>query len=89
MKKVLALLLAVDRAEDLGVLTHYGPKAALPYGGLYRFIDFALSNLLHSDIFKVAVLFQYRSDSLIKHIGSGDNHVTSHRKPLSEPVVQG
>lgn len=71
MQKVLALVLAVARVEDMGVLTYYRPKSALPFGGLYRFIDFALSNIMHSNINRIGVLFQYRSDSLIKHVESG------------------
>ena len=72
MQKVLGLILAVARAEDMGVLTHYRPKSTLPFGGIYRFIDFAMSNLMHSDINRVGILFQYRSDSLIKHIAYGE-----------------
>ena len=72
MQKVLGLVLAVERAENMSVLTHYRPKSALPFGGLYRFIDFAMSNFMHSNINRVGILFQYRSVSLIKHIGTGD-----------------
>jgi glucose-1-phosphate adenylyltransferase len=57
--------------DELSVLTLYRPKSALPFGGLYRVIDFPLSNLEHSGIEKVGVLSQYRSDSLLSHIGSG------------------
>ncbi len=71
MKKTLALILAGGRVDELSVLTLYRPKSALPFGGLYRVIDFPLSNLLHSDIERVGILSQYRSDSLINHIGSG------------------
>ncbi len=71
MKKTLALILAGGRVDELSVLTLYRPKSALPFGGLYRVIDFPLSNLLHSGIERVGILSQYRSDSLINHIGSG------------------
>ena len=67
----LAMILAGGRVDELGVLTHYRPKSAVPFGGFARVIDFALSNLLHSGVELVAILSQYRSYSLINHIGTG------------------
>ncbi|MBN2357604.1 glucose-1-phosphate adenylyltransferase [candidate division KSB1 bacterium] len=71
MEKTLALMLAGGRVDELSVLTLYRPKSALPFGGLYRVIDFPLSNLMNSGIERIGILSQYRSDSLINHIGSG------------------
>jgi glucose-1-phosphate adenylyltransferase len=71
MEKILAMILAGGRVNELGVLTHYRPKSTVPFGGLYRVIDFTLSNLMHSGISKVGVLSQYRSASLISHIEVG------------------
>ncbi len=71
MKKTLAMILAGGRVDELSVLTLYRPKSALPFGGMYRVIDFPLSNLMHSGIERIGILSQYRSDSLITHIGSG------------------
>ena len=68
---ILAMVLAGGRVDELGVLTHYRPKSAVPFGGFARVIDFALSNLMHSGIDRVAILSQYRSYSLINHIGTG------------------
>jgi len=68
----LALVLAGGRVDDLDVLTWHRPKSAVPFGGLYRVIDFALSNLMHSGLDRVAVLSQYRSHSLIEHLGGGE-----------------
>ena len=68
---ILAMVLAGGRVDELGVLTHYRPKSAVPFGGFARVIDFALSNLLHSGIERVAILSQYRFYSLINHIGTG------------------
>lgn len=65
------MVLAGGRVDELGVLTHYRPKSAVPFGGFSRVIDFPLSNLLHSGIELVAILSQYRSYSLINHIGTG------------------
>ena len=67
----LAMILAGGRADELNVLTYYRPKAAVPFGGFARVIDFALSNLMNSGIEQIAILSQYRSYSLINHIGTG------------------
>ncbi len=67
----LAMILAGSRVDELNVLTYYRPKSAIPFGGFARIIDFPLSNLLHSGIEQVAILSQYRSFSLINHIGTG------------------
>jgi glucose-1-phosphate adenylyltransferase len=67
----LAMILAGSRVDELNVLTYYRPKSAVPFGGFARIIDFPLSNLLHSGIEQVAILSQYRSYSLINHIGTG------------------
>ncbi len=67
----LAMILAGGRVDELGVLTCYRPKAAVPFGGFARVIDFPLSNLMKSGIELIAILSQYRSYSLINHIGTG------------------
>ena len=67
----LAMILAGGRADELGVLTHYRPKSAVPFGGFARVIDFPLTNLMNSGIELIAILSQYRSYSLINHIGTG------------------
>jgi len=67
----LAMILAGGRVDELNVLTYYRPKSAVPFGGFGRVIDFALSNLMNSGIERVAILSQYRSYSLINHIGTG------------------
>ena len=71
MPKVLAMILAGGRVDELGVLTHLRPKSTVPFGGLYRIIDFPLSNLMNSGIERAGILCQYRSTSLIEHIGTG------------------
>ncbi|OGR06025.1 MAG: glucose-1-phosphate adenylyltransferase [Deltaproteobacteria bacterium RIFOXYD12_FULL_50_9] len=67
----LAIILAGGRVGELNVLTAYRPKSAVPFGGFARVIDFSLSNLMHSGLERVAILSQYRSYSLINHIGIG------------------
>jgi glucose-1-phosphate adenylyltransferase len=69
--KTLAMILAGGRVDDLGVLTFHRPKSAIPFGGFTRIIDFSLSNLMNSGLERVAILSQYRSYSLINHIGIG------------------
>jgi glucose-1-phosphate adenylyltransferase len=69
--KTLAMILAGGRVDDLGVLTFHRPKSAIPFGGFTRVIDFSLSNLMNSGLERVAILSQYRSYSLINHIGIG------------------
>jgi glucose-1-phosphate adenylyltransferase len=65
------MILAGGRVDELNVLTYYRPKSAVPFGGMYRIIDFSLSNLMNSGLERVAILSQYRNYSLINHIGSG------------------
>ena len=67
----LAMILAGSRVDELNVLTYYRPKSAVPFGGFGRVIDFSLSNLMNSGIEQVGILSQYRSYSLINHIGTG------------------
>jgi glucose-1-phosphate adenylyltransferase len=69
--ETIAMILAGGRVDELNVLTRYRPKSAVPFGGFARVIDFPLSNLMHSGLERVAILAQYRSFSLINHIGSG------------------
>ncbi|MFC1524681.1 glucose-1-phosphate adenylyltransferase family protein [Thermodesulfobacteriota bacterium] len=70
-KTTLAMMLAGGRVDELNVLTAYRPKSAVPFGGFARVIDFPLSNLMYSRLERVAILSQYRSYSLINHIGIG------------------
>ena len=67
----LILVLATDRGLGTEVLTRQRTKAALPFGGKYRVIDFTLANCLHSGLRQVLVLTQYKSHSLQKHLRDG------------------
>jgi glucose-1-phosphate adenylyltransferase len=73
MANILAFILAGGRVDELSVLTFDRPKSALPFAGNFRVIDFVLSNLMHARIGKVGILSQYRSASLITHIGNGSS----------------
>ncbi len=69
--KIKAVILAGGKGTRLGVLTIKRAKPAVPFGGKYRIIDFALSNCVNSSVFDVMVLTQYRPHSLNDHIGKG------------------
>lgn len=86
----LAVILAGGRVDDLNALTYYRPKSAVPFGGCGRVIDFALSNLMNSGIEQVAILSQYRSYSLISHVGIGAawDMIGRHRGISILPPVQ-
>jgi glucose-1-phosphate adenylyltransferase len=66
--KVLSLILAGGEGKRLMPLTEDRAKPAVPFAGSYRLIDFALSNLINSGFLKCAVLTQYKSHSLDRHI---------------------
>ncbi|MFZ5776075.1 MAG: glucose-1-phosphate adenylyltransferase family protein [Thermodesulfobacteriota bacterium] len=90
-QKVLSMILAGGRVDELNVLTASRPKSAVPFGGFARVIDFPLSNLMHSGLDLVAILSQYRSFSLINHIGVGAawDMVGRHRGVSILPPSQG
>jgi glucose-1-phosphate adenylyltransferase len=67
----LTLVLAANRGSGLDPLTIDRPKAAVPFGGKFRIIDFTLANCLHSGLRQVLVLTQYKSHSLHKHLRDG------------------
>ncbi|QGU32696.1 glucose-1-phosphate adenylyltransferase family protein [Thermochromatium tepidum] len=67
----LTLILAQERGLGLEALTRQRTKAAVPFGGKYRIIDFVLANCLHSGLRQVLVLTQYKSHSLHKHLRDG------------------
>lgn len=73
-KKTMALILAGGRGSRLYDLTQWRAKPAVPFGGKYRIIDFALSNCLNSNIRRIAVLTQYKAHYLIRHIQQGWNN---------------
>ena len=66
--KVLAMVLAGGEGKRLMPLTMDRAKPAVPFGGTYRLIDFVLSNLVNAGMRQIAVLTQYKSHSLDKHI---------------------
>jgi glucose-1-phosphate adenylyltransferase len=67
----LAVVMAGGRGERLKALTEHRCKPATPFGGKFRIIDFVLSNCVNSGIRQIAVLTQYKAQSLIQHIQRG------------------
>ena len=67
---VFGLVLAGGEGKRLMPLTRDRAKPAVPFGGNYRLVDFALSNLVNAGFLKVAVLTQYKSHSLDRHIAT-------------------
>jgi len=68
--RVLGIVLAGGAGTRLAPLTDDRAKPAVPFGGAYRLVDFALSNLVNSNIRKICVLTQYKSHSLDRHIST-------------------
>jgi glucose-1-phosphate adenylyltransferase len=69
--KVVVVVLAESEGRGLEPLTALRTKAAIPFGGKYRIIDFALANCMHSDLRRIFVLTQYKSHSLARHLRDG------------------
>ncbi|MFV0519535.1 MAG: glucose-1-phosphate adenylyltransferase [Lachnospirales bacterium] len=70
-KEMIAMLLAGGQGSRLGVLTKNKAKPGVAYGGMYRIIDFPMSNCVNSGIDTVGVLTQYEPLSLNRHLGIG------------------
>jgi len=77
MVNVLAILLAGGAGERLYPLTRDTAKPGVPFGGVYRIIDFTLSNCVNSDIRRIFILTQYKSLELNRHIRDGWQIVSS------------
>ncbi len=68
MTDIFAMVLAGGEGKRLAPLTADRAKPAVPFGGVYRLIDFALSNLVNAGYLRIAVLTQYKSHSLDRHL---------------------
>lgn len=73
LKNVLTMILAGGRGERLYPLTRDRAKPSVPFGGMYRIIDFTLSNCLNSGLRRIYLLTQYKSISLDRHISQAWN----------------
>ena len=77
MRKVLTFIMAGGKGERLYPLTRDRTKPAVPFGGIYRIVDFTLSNCINSGLRKIYLLTQYKSASLQRHIRLGWNILPS------------
>jgi glucose-1-phosphate adenylyltransferase len=73
MKNCLTLIMAGGKGERLMPLTRNRPKPAIPFGGIYLLIDLTLSNCINSGVYKIIVLPQYKSQTLMQHLELGWN----------------
>lgn len=73
MRDVLTFILAGGKGERLNPLTRDRAKPAVPFGGIYRIIDFTLSNCVNSGLRRIFLLTQYKSFSLQRHLLEGWN----------------
>jgi glucose-1-phosphate adenylyltransferase len=71
MRDVVAILMAGGVGSRLNILVRHRAKPAVPFGGMYRIIDFTLSNVANCGLPRVAILTQYKPLSLMDHIGDG------------------
>src|SRR5476649_1807163 len=77
LRDVLTVIPAGGRGTRLEPLTRDRAKPAVPFGGLYRIIDFTLSNCINSGLYRIRVLTQFKSHSLSRHIRTGWNFLPS------------
>jgi len=83
MKDCLAIILSGGRDNELYPLTVNRERAAVPFGGIYRIIDFPLSSCFHSGVRRIVVLTQFQSAYLEEHLRLGWSFL---RRPLGEYV---
>ncbi|HRZ15656.1 MAG TPA: sugar phosphate nucleotidyltransferase, partial [Candidatus Omnitrophota bacterium] len=85
-QNVLTFIMAGGKGERLWPLTKDRTKPAVPFGGIYRIVDFSLSNCINSGLRRVYVLTQYKSASLQRHIRLGWNILSSELNEFIEPL---
>lgn len=73
MKDVLTIIMAGGRGQRLMPLTADRSKPAVPFGGIYRLIDIPLSNCINSQLYKILIFPQYKSQSMVEHLEEGWN----------------
>jgi glucose-1-phosphate adenylyltransferase len=75
-RDTVVIILAGGKGERLWPLTRDRAKPAVPFGGIYRIIDFSLSNAMNSNLRRIFVLTQYKSISLTRHLRRGWGHLS-------------
>ena len=84
-QRTLSVIMAGGMGERLRPLTDIRTKPAVPFGAIYRIIDFTLSNCINSDLRQILVLTQYKSHSLSRHLALGFNFLSPR---LDEFIVE-
>lgn len=90
MKNCLAFIMAGGKGERLMPLTQNRSKPTIPFGGIYRLIDLTLSNCINSEVYKIIVLPQYKSQTLMQHLEQGWNifsHDLGHYIKIAPPQM--
>ena len=77
--KALGIIFSNIHNETIDELTRKRTSASIPFGGRYRLIDFALSNLVNAGVDNVGILAQKNYQSLMDHLGSGKDWDLSRR----------
>ncbi len=85
MRTVLGLILAGGKGSRLEPLTVDRAKPAVPFGGIYRIIDFTLSNCINSGLRRILVLTQFKSRSLDRHIRAEEEILFPAFQPVYQP----
>ena len=85
MNSVLGMIIAFDTDNDLREITEHRTVGAVQWGGRYRIIDFMLSNMVNSGIYRVGVLMKDKYQSLIDHIGNAKDWDLSRKNSGVEP----
>lgn len=85
-QRTLAVIMAGGMGERLRPLTDVRAKPAVPFGAIFRIIDFPLSNCINSGIRQILVLTQYKSRSLSRHLTTGFNFLSSRLDEFIEEI---
>jgi len=85
-ERTLAVIMAGGKGERLLPLTGVRAKPAVPFGAVFRIIDFTLSNCVNSDIRQILVLTQYKSHSLSRHLSTGFNFLSRRLDEFIEEI---
>jgi glucose-1-phosphate adenylyltransferase len=87
LSRMQALILAGGEGKHLFPLTLSRPKPVMMFGGIFRIVDFTLSNCLRSKLTSVALLTQYQHEQLRSYIGYGWTEVWNNSRPQPQPLL--
>lgn len=85
-ERTLAVIMAGGMGERLRPLTDVRTKPAVPFGAIFRIIDFSLSNCINSEMRQILVLTQYKSHSLSRHLSTGFNFLSRRLDEFIEEI---